>query len=539
MTSSGIKNIFRSGLILKDMTGPSFKDATILANHILIRIQRLILLLLLMTFTAGRASADDAVSRSAVKVFATKRSPDLSKPWTKQAPQEVSGSGVILDGQQIITNSHVIAYADQIYVQPYQSTEKISCKVIFQAPGVDLALLKPDDDSIFSQYPGLTLADYLPEIKSTINVYGYPVGGKELSVTEGIVSRIEYGKLFYDTSGLIIQIDAALNAGNSGGAAVSNGKMVGIVCSKLVTAENIGYLIPAEEISIFLKDCADGRYDGQYALRGVEMQTTENDALRKRLGIAKETTGIMISNVTNRDPNFNLKPFDLITHIGSNVIDNEGNVRIKENLRLSAGYLIPRTARDGKVEMTVVRKGKAQKINVPLSIESQNLIRFKGFRYPRYFIYGPLVFCEVPYIEMKQLYSQENALLFLAATGSPIVRRMNDTIAFEGEELVGVFSPMFSNRITKGYNTKATGLGIVSHVNDVPVKNMTHLVELLRDNKEQFVVFQFANSQSERVVFDRQEIEAATEEILSENGIRNQYSDDLKDLWKKDLVKKQ
>ena len=492
----------------------------------------------IIVFSSGNVFAEDNLSRAVVKIIATKRSPDLAKPWTKQAPQEVYGSGVIINNSQILTNSHVIAYADQIYVQPYQSTEKIFCKVISQAPGVDLALLKPDDDSIFKQYPSLALAEDLPEIKSTVNVYGYPIGGKELSVTEGIVSRIEYGKLFYESSGLMIQIDAALNAGNSGGAAVSNGKMAGIVCSKLVTAENIGYLIPAEEIKMFLEDCTDGKYDGQYVLRGVEMQTAENDALRKRLGIAKETTGIVVSNVHNTDPDFPLKPFDLITHIGQNAIDNEGNVHINEKLRLAAGYLIPRNARDGKVGITVVRDGKAHAMSVPVSIESQNLIRFRGFTYPRYFIYGPLVFCEVPYTEIRQFYSQGNALLFFTTTQSPIVIRMNDNVSFEGEELVGVFSPMFSHRITKGYNTKATGMGIVSHINDVPVKNLVHLVELLRDNRDQFVIFRFANSQSERMVFERQEIEAATEELLSENGIRNQYSDDLKAVWEGNSTQK-
>jgi S1-C subfamily serine protease len=533
MMPGGNKNISGSGLLLKDMTGRYSESKNILMHCMSTWMPFFIFFLMIMMFSVGKGFAEDAVSRSVVKVLATKRSPDLSKPWTKQAPQEVYGSGVIISGNQILTNSHVIAYADQIYVQPYQSTEKIACKAIFQAPGVDLALLKPDDESIFKQYPGLALADSLPQIKSTVNVYGYPIGGKEQSVTEGIVSRIEYGKLFYESSGLMIQIDAALNAGNSGGAAVSDGKMAGIVCSKLVTAENIGYLIPAEEITIFLQDCADGRYDGQYTLRGVDLQTAENEALRKRLRIAKEITGIMVSNVNNIDPDFPLKPFDLITHIGQNAIDNEGSVRVNENLRLSAGYLIPRSAKNGKVEMTVVREGRAQKMDVPVSIESRNLIRFKGFTYPRYFIYGPLVFSEVPYIEMKQIYNQEKALLFFAATGSPVISRMNDTVAFEGEELVGVFSPMFSNRITKGYNTKATGMGIVSHVNDVPVKNLVHLVEMLRDNKDQFVIFRFANSQSERMVFDRQEIEAATEEILNENGIRNRYSEDLKSVWEK------
>jgi S1-C subfamily serine protease len=526
------KNNCRLGLLFNPTASCSEKAHKILIGGICHWMAAILFLSTIGILNPGIISAEDVTSRGVVKIFATKRLPDLTKPWAKQAPQEVSGSGVILQDYRILTNSHVIAYADQIYIQPYQSTEKISCKVLFQAPGVDLALLKPDDESLLKQYPSITLADYLPEMKSTVNVYGYPIGGKEQSVTEGIVSRIEYGNIFYDSAGLMIQIDAALNSGNSGGAAVSNGKMIGIACSKLVSAENIGYIIPAEEIKIFLQDCADGKYDGQYVLRGISLQTTENDALRRRLGIPKETTGIMISRVKNIDKNFLLKPFDIITHIGQNAVDNEGNVRINENLRLSASYLIPRLAKDNKVDMTVVRSGKSVKLSVPVSIESQQLIRFKGFTYPRYFIYGPLVFCEVPYIETRQIYAQQKAILFFAATDSPIVTRMNDNISFEGEELVGVFSPMFSHRITKGYNTQATGLGIISSINETPVKNLTHLVELLRDNNNQFVTFRFANSQSECLVFDKKEIEAATEEILNENGVRNQYSDDLKGMWK-------
>jgi S1-C subfamily serine protease len=531
------KDIWAS-LLHKASPVPGSRGERICGRCICYGMRIFILSLAICALNAGSGLAEDVVSRSVVKVFATKKLPDISKPWTKQAPQEVYGSGVIINDKQILTNSHVVAYADQIYVQGYQSTEKISCKVLFQAPGVDLAILQPDDDSIFKQYPSLALADYLPDTKQKVNVYGYPVGGKDMSITEGIVSRIEYTSLFYDASGLMIQIDAALNPGNSGGAAVSDGKMIGLVCSKLATAENIGYLIPAEEIKIFLNDCSDGKYDGQYALYGVNLQTAENDALRKRLGIPKETTGIMVNSINTKNTDFPLKPFDLITHIGQSAIDNEGDVRLNENLRVASGYLVPRLAKDGKVEMTVVRDGKARKIEVPVSIESRKLIRFKGFTYPRYFIYGPLGFTEVPYLDVKQIFSQDKVLQFFAATGSPVVTRINDDVAFDGEELVGVFSPMFSHKITKGYNTKATGMGIISHVNDVPVKNLVHLVELLRDNANQFVTFRFANSQSERLVFDKKEIEAATEEILSENGIRAQYSDDLKEVWEKKPARK-
>ena len=94
-------------------------------------------------------------------------------------------------------------------------------------------------------------------------VYGYPTGGTSLSITKGIVSRIEFTTFNASVAGLRIQIDAAINPGNSGGPVVVNDKMVGIAFSRLGCAENIGYIIPSEEIDLFLQDLADGRYDGK------------------------------------------------------------------------------------------------------------------------------------------------------------------------------------------------------------------------------------------------------------------------------------
>ena len=95
--------------------------------------------------------------------------------------------------------------------------------------------------------------------------YGFPTGGTSLSITKGIVSRIEFVPYSFPTSGLRIQIDAAINPGNSGGPAVAGDKMIGLAFSHMVNAENIGYIIPNEEIELFLKDVADGQYDGKPA----------------------------------------------------------------------------------------------------------------------------------------------------------------------------------------------------------------------------------------------------------------------------------
>src|SRR3954465_725255 len=191
--------------------------------------------------------AQDKIRDLVVKIHATHHTPDVLRPWTRNSPQQVKGSGVVIDGKRILTNAHVVRYASQIYVQPNQSAELIAARIEAMTPSMDLAILKLDDESFFDNRSTLSFAEDLPRVKDAINVYGYPTGGTELSVPQGIASRIEYTDYYYQTTGLRIQVDAALNFGNSGGPAVSDGKLVGLVFSLIQNAQNIGYLIPVEE----------------------------------------------------------------------------------------------------------------------------------------------------------------------------------------------------------------------------------------------------------------------------------------------------
>src|SRR5207245_9555314 len=111
-----------------------------------------------------------AVENSVVKVFSTARYPDMYRPWTKQAPSEVTGSGVVIEGKRILSNAHVVLYASQVQVQANQSGDKISATVEAIAPGIDLAVLKLDDESFFDTHPPLPRAKVLPEIKDATMV---------------------------------------------------------------------------------------------------------------------------------------------------------------------------------------------------------------------------------------------------------------------------------------------------------------------------------------------------------------------------------
>jgi S1-C subfamily serine protease len=472
------------------------------------------------------------VENAVVKVFATVRYPDMSKPWTKQSPQEISGSGVVIDGKRVLTNAHVILYATQIQIQANEAGDKLSATVESFAPGIDLAVLKLDDESFFDTHAPLPRATTMPQVKDSVMVYGFPTGGTNLSITKGIVSRIDFTSYYYSTSGLRIQIDAAINPGNSGGPAVAGDKMIGLAFSRLGGgAENIGYIVPCEEIELFLKDVADGHYDGKPAIFD-SAQTLENPALRTFLKLDKTTEGVVVNEPYGAAPSYPLKCWDVITRIGDTPVDDQGEIRAGDNLRLHYKYLVQTLTRDGKVPLTVVRGGKTMKIELPVSAEWPRLIPSLVGKYPVYFIFGPIVFSAATEELVGQYINGSSggrAAGALSLVGSPLLTRRSEKPSFEGEELVVVPAPFLPHKLVKGYGNPAGR--IVKSVNGVAIKNLRHLVETLRDSKDPFIKIEFAGHYTETLILPRAETIAATEDVLTDNGIRSQGSPELLAVW--------
>ncbi len=467
------------------------------------------------------------LENSVVKVFTTARFPDPYKPWQKSGPRESTGTGVIIEGKRILTNAHVVSYASQVQVQANQSGDKVTAKVEAISPGIDLAVLKLDDETFFDTRPPLPRAATLPVVKDSVHVYGFPTGGTSLSITKGIVSRIEFTSYNYPVSGLRIQIDAAINPGNSGGPAIDGDKMIGLAFSRLGGGDNIGYIIPCEEIDLFLADIADGRYDGKPALFD-ELQTFENPALRPFLKAGKNVEGMIVTQTDVEDPKYPLKPWDVIMRIGDTPIDNEGMVKIGANIRVRFRYLIQKVAHDGKLPLTVFRDGKELNVEVPVSPRRPMLIPDLDNSYPSYFVFGPLVFSTATQQFLGGL-NTVGALTALTATSSPLTNRRSDRPDFPGESLVVVSSPFFPHKLSIGYGNPISR--VVAKVNGIPIKNLNHLVEVLRDAKDEFLVFDFAGRSAETLVFPRQEMIAATEDILNDNGVRAQGTPDTMGVW--------
>jgi len=180
-----------------------------------------------------------------------------------------------------------------------------------------------------------------------------------------------------------------------------------------------------------------------------------------------------------------------------------------------------------------VRDGKEMTVAVPVSPERPKLVSGLDGRYPSYFIYGPLVFSPATENLVNAMTTNTRSGASLTTTfsqrGSPLLTRRGDKPAFPGEELVMIPSPFFPHKLVKGYGNPFGR--VVETMNDVRVKNLLHLVELLRDSKQEFTVLTFGGQGGESLVLPHQGCLAATEEVLTDSGVRAQGSADALALW--------
>ncbi len=217
-----------------------------------------LILALPSALVAQEAPSD--VYRSVLRIEVATQVPDYETPWNSGRFSGGIGTGFIIGKNRILTNAHVVSNGRRLLVTVYGSPTKYPAKVEFIAHDCDLAILSVENFSDFESFPAFQFGE-VPKLESQVRVIGYPIGGERLSVTRGVVSRIDFQPYSHSRadSHLAVQIDAAINPGNSGGPVVQDGKVVGVAFQGLRQADNTGYIIPTPVIRRFLKDIEDGR----------------------------------------------------------------------------------------------------------------------------------------------------------------------------------------------------------------------------------------------------------------------------------------
>lgn len=327
-----------------------------------------------------------------VRVFATSQNPDYDCPWQARPPDRGTGSGVVIAGARILTGAHVVANATFVQVQRPSEPDKAIAVVEAVCHDCDLALLRVENPDFLTGVEPAEIGE-LPALRDKVSVVGFPIGGEEISITEGVVSRIEVQRYSHSQRYLIaVTVDAAINEGNSGGPVFKDGQVAGIAFQKLSGADNIGEMVPAPIIRTFLRGVDSGKVPEIPGL-GLITQPLENSFLRQALGLNKGESGVLVVGVEYGGSSWDaIHKGDVLLTIDGMRIANNGTVQYQAQHRTRYDVMMAQCFVGDKLELTVLRDGQRVPIELELQPMRYLVPRSSYDVEPPYFIYGGLVF---------------------------------------------------------------------------------------------------------------------------------------------------
>lgn len=267
-----------------------------------------------------------------------------------------AGSGVILtqDGY-IVTNHHVIEDANSITVRT-RSGDEYNASLVGSDEQSDLAVLKIDATGLT---PAVLGDSTTLEVGDLAIAIGNPLGELGGSVTSGIISALDREMTIDGQTMTLLQTDAAVNPGNSGGGLFNaNGDLIGIVNAKSSgeNVEGIGFAIPISTATNIIDELiANGEVTSRPTL-GVSLYNVEDEMTASQLGV--DSTGVYIVQIVDGGAadNAGLRSGDRIVSVDGSEVSSASDVRAALN-KHKIGE---------SISITVERNGQTQDFDVAL-----------------------------------------------------------------------------------------------------------------------------------------------------------------------------
>ncbi|MFQ6066283.1 MAG: S1C family serine protease [bacterium] len=483
---------------------------------------KLIWVLILSWVIAAPVGAQRDVKEAVVKIYTVYNRHDYYEPWQMWGQQRRSGSGCIIRGRRILTNAHVVADRTFIQVRRTGEAKKYTAKVEIVAHECDLAILRVNDDSFFSGVEPVEIGS-LAEVRDRVAVYGFPEGGDELAITEGVVSRVEHQRYTHSSAYLLTcQIDAAINPGSSGGPVINDDKLVG-VAFQAGLGENVGYMVPVPVINHFLEDIKDGRYEGIPGL-GISWQEMENPDLRLKFGMTAEHTGILVNKIYPDSPARGaLKSGDVILSIDGENVENDGTIEFRKDQRTFFAYLVQKKYINDTVKFEILRENKIRDIEIRLSkpMNFWRLVPHEQYDMaPRYYILGGLVFEPLTLNFLKEWGKNwyddaPRNLVNYYYQGEPA----------EDRREVVVLIKVLADETNVGYHDLR--YNVISQVNGRKISTIRDLIRAFEEHEERYHLI--VDEVGYKIVLDKSKVDKNNQRILEKYKISSDRSEDLKE----------
>lgn len=472
--------------------------------------------LLVSALLAAAAPAPEAVpiERSVARIVNYSQRGNWFAPWDVTGTQESSGSGFVIDGGYVMTNAHVVSDTRLLVLFLHNDPEPHPAEVVFVGHDSDLALVRPRDPEVLRNVPALEFGG-LPPLRSTVETYGYPTGGTQVSSTRGVVSRVEVDVYVHSGADrhLVGQTDAAINPGNSGGPVVQEGKVVGVAFQGNPNLQSVGFFVPIDVIARFRKDVSDGTYDG-YPELGLHAVGLDNPAPRRRAGMAAGETGVRVDAVFPQASAAGLvQEGDVLLEVDGHAVANDGSVA-DGDLRLPYGMLVDRRQIGEAVRLRVLRDGRRLDVDVKLrGFPWSRTLAHAYDRLPRYYVHAGLVFVPLE-LETLKVFGDDPGSIDKPLLHELFVRPLADPASMLDERIV------LLRRLDDPVNADMAWYKnqVVAKINGRPIHSLEDVVAAIESNTGDYHVIEFEHFRRIAVV-DRREAARAHGAILERYGV--------------------
>jgi S1-C subfamily serine protease len=456
------------------------------------------------------------VQKSLVRITATAVEPDYKAPWNAGALQRGVGAGFVISGNRIMTNAHVVANSRYLTVERDGDPNKYPAQVQFIANDCDLALITVSAPDFFKNMLPLKFGG-IPALESTVSAYGYPIGGERMSVTTGIVSRVDF-QLYTHSSvdqHLAIQISAQINPGNSGGPVMQDGKVVGVAFQGYSgdVAQGVAYMIPTPVINRFLKDIGNGHYD-EYPDMAITYAKLQNPAQRRFLGLKDDDRGVLVSTVVASGPSDGvLYPGDVLLAIDGHPIASDANVEL-DGERAQFEEVVERKFKGDSAKFDILRN--KEPMTVTISLYKPWPYSIQGHSYdvrPRYVLYGGLLFQPLS-LDMLEAYRTSDLRL----------RHFFEYFILEQIYLQHPDVIVLSNILPDPINTYLAPYrgAIVDEVNGKKIRTLDELAKAFAEAPDRIVIRMIGDGPP--LVLDRNKVESARERIKTRYNVMKEQN---------------
>jgi S1-C subfamily serine protease len=448
---------------------------------------------------------------SVVRVNVTSQAWDFVRPWGKRPPLSKRAVGAVLKGQRVLVTGELVANANYVELETPDGAAKVPASIEVVDYESNLALLKAEDASFLNGFAAAAVEKAVAG--DGLSVLQLENTGTVLA-TRCVLSTVEVGRYPFDDAPLLLyRTTVPLQFRDSGFTlpVFKDGALAGMVM-RYDNGTKSAELVPAPVIEHFLKDAADGRYEG-FPRVGMAYSNMRDPQFRRYTGMPEGVSGgVYVTDVLKGGPAeaAGLKAGDVLLEVAGHPVDHDGNYADPVFGRLSITHLIGRHFSGESLVFTVLRN--RQKMEIRVKVESrparQQVVEpYVVDRAPSFYLLGGLLFQELSRQYLKEWgaeWTKKAPEEFL------YLDRHQAELYPEGNRKVVVLTGVLPSESTIGYESLAQI--VLEKINGTLIRRVSDIPAALAQSKDGMHRIDF-DSDPGTIYMDAASVAAGDEEL--------------------------